>query len=79
MICHSISMNALLLPGFGGTPYPVMSFENDFLRLVPLSTLLRTLQIRTILTVKVLKNAILVPESTVLFLWRRVLDSSHVS
>lgn len=56
-----------------------MSLSQDFLRLVPVSILLSTLQVGTVVTVKVLKNSVLVLQSTISLHWRGILDSGKSS
>ena len=50
-----------------------MTLEKDLLRLVPVTVLLRALQVRTVVSVQVLEDPVLVPQATVRPLWWRIL------
>jgi hypothetical protein len=45
--------------------HPVMSLEQDLLRLVPITVLLRALQVRPVVSVKVLEDSVLVLQASI--------------
>ena len=59
--------------------YPVKSLVDDLLRLVPIAVLLSALQIRTVVSVQVRENAVLVSESSMYPLGCTVLDCGECS
>jgi hypothetical protein len=52
--------------------YPFMALEQNLLRLVPIAVLLRALQVRAVVSVQVLEDAVLVFQAAVYSLWRRI-------
>lgn len=56
-----------------------MALENDFLRLVPIAVLLRTLQVGTVVSVQVLENPVLVPQASICPLWWRIVHCGQGS
>lgn len=55
-----------------------MTFQNDFLRLVPIAILLSTLQVGTVVAVKILKYSVLVLQATVPSLWGSFLNGGEI-
>lgn len=54
--------------------HPFVTLEKDLLRFVPITVLLRALQIRTVVSVQVLEDPVLVLQAAVCPLWWRILD-----
>ena len=59
IICIQCQPIALLGPSNCST-YPIMTLQDNFLRLVPISVFLRTGQIRSMVAIQVLKDTILI-------------------
>jgi hypothetical protein len=55
-----------------------MTLQYDFLCFVPIAIFHRTLQIRPMVSVQVLKYPILVPETSIDLLWRTFLNRSKL-
>lgn len=58
--------------------HPVVALQDDLLRLVPVAILLGTLQIRTMVAIKVLENPVLILQATMCPLRRSILYCSQI-
>lgn len=59
--------------------YPVVTLVDDLLGLVPVTVLHGALKVGSMVSVKVLENAVLVLETTLVLDWRGVLDGSETT
>lgn len=62
-----------------GNAYPIVTLVDNLLGLVPVTVLHCALEIGSMVAVKVLENAVLVLETTLVLDWRGVLDGSETT